>query len=258
VAWPRSIEIFSPYSAPVRLTVVNPAGGPDWTAQLYLQNPAPARNPENSRGAGYPTTDYFVLPADYLGPGGALRLRVARLAEEPNHVPVNGESLHFDAPRPTGVFAAAGSEIAGWHLAARPRPHRLRRMALLGTAARAAGCPGPRPSGDRRARRRGGLQHARGGDDFRNRRLPRGTERLFTLPASAAPGASSSAASRGGRRSPPAHLHRLSRPRVEEDFPPRGRPISRLRGSTMRLSNRCAIAPAADRRSSAPASGRTA
>jgi hypothetical protein len=104
----------SGYSAPVRVTVENPAGGPDWTAQVYLQNPAPAQKPENSHGAGYPTTGYFVLPASYVGPGGALGLRVERLAPEPNHVAVNEESLHFDAPLPAGAFTADGSVIAGW------------------------------------------------------------------------------------------------------------------------------------------------
>jgi hypothetical protein len=104
----------SGYSAPVRVTVEDPAGGPDWTAQVYLQNPAPAQKPENSHGAGYPTTGYFVLPASYVGPGGALGLRVERLAPEPNHVAVNEESLHFDAPLPAGAFTADGSVIAGW------------------------------------------------------------------------------------------------------------------------------------------------
>jgi hypothetical protein len=104
----------SGYSAPVRVTVEDPAERADWVAQVYLQNLAPVQNPENSHGAGYPTTGYFVLPADYLGSGGALRLRVERLAEEPYHVAVNGESLHFDAPQPAGAFSAQGSDIAGW------------------------------------------------------------------------------------------------------------------------------------------------
>ena len=65
----------SGYSAPVRVTVTDPAGGPEWAAQVYLQNPEPIQNPQNSHGAGYPTTGYFVLPASYLGPGGTLQLR---------------------------------------------------------------------------------------------------------------------------------------------------------------------------------------
>jgi hypothetical protein len=104
----------SGYSAPVRVIASHPAGGPDWTAKVYLQNPVPTQNPENSQGRGYPTTGYFVLPADYLGPGGALRLRIERLSPEPFHVAVNGESLHFDAPQPAGAFSAEGSVIAGW------------------------------------------------------------------------------------------------------------------------------------------------
>jgi hypothetical protein len=104
----------SGYSAPVRVTVEDPAGGPDWMAQVFLQNPAPVQSPEDSRGAGYPTTGYFVLPADYLAPDGVLRLRVERPESEAHHVAVNQDSLHFDTPQPTGAFAAAGSEIAGW------------------------------------------------------------------------------------------------------------------------------------------------
>jgi hypothetical protein len=105
----------SGYSAPVRVSAWNPAGGPDWTAQVYLQNPEPTQNPTNSQGAGYPTTGYFVLPAEYVGADGALRLQLERLAPDPNHVAVNAESLHFDAPQPARAFKAEGPVIAGWN-----------------------------------------------------------------------------------------------------------------------------------------------
>jgi hypothetical protein len=104
----------SGYSAPVRVTASRPAGGPDWTAQVYLQNPESSQDPANSQGRGYPTTGYFVLPAEFVGPDGALRLQIKRLTPDPNHVAVNGESLHFDAPQPAGAFSAQGSAIAGW------------------------------------------------------------------------------------------------------------------------------------------------
>ena len=104
----------SGYSAPVRVTARPSAGGPEWTAQIYWQNPAPTQNPANSHGAGYPTTGYFVLPADYVGAGGALQLKIERLATTPDHVAVQRESLHFDAPRPASAYAARGPVIAGW------------------------------------------------------------------------------------------------------------------------------------------------
>ena len=104
----------SGYSTPVRVTASHPAGGPEWTAQVYLQNPAAPPNPENSRGAGYPTTGYFALPADYLGAGGTLQLRVGRLAPEAYHVAVNDVSLHFDTPRPSDAYTAKGSASGGW------------------------------------------------------------------------------------------------------------------------------------------------
>jgi len=104
----------SGYSTAVRVTARRPPDGPEWTGQVYLQNPIALQNPENSRGAGYHTTAYFVLPANTLGAGGALQLRLQRLAPEPYHVAVNAESLHFDAPRPAAAFTAEGSVAAGW------------------------------------------------------------------------------------------------------------------------------------------------
>jgi hypothetical protein len=104
----------SGYSAPIGVHATGPAGGPDWNVQVYLQNPAASQNPENSHGVGYPTTGYFVLPADHPRPDGALQLRIQRLAPEPYHVAVNNESLHFDLPQAADAFAAKGSEIAGW------------------------------------------------------------------------------------------------------------------------------------------------
>ena len=55
-----------------------------------------------------------MLPADYVGDGGALQLQVERPAPMPYHVAVNEESLRFDAPRAAGAYTAEGTVVAGW------------------------------------------------------------------------------------------------------------------------------------------------
>ena len=156
----------SGYSAPVRVIAGHPAGGPEWSAQVYLQNPVPVQNPENSHGAGYPTTGYFMLPADYVGAGGTLLLQVERLS--PYHVAVNGESLHFDRATTGRRFHDGGTCHCRLDLAAGSSPYRLRGMALFRAAARAAGRPGARSSGDGWGQWRGGVQRTSDVGDFRD------------------------------------------------------------------------------------------
>jgi hypothetical protein len=106
----------SGYSSPVKITYTNPTSQESQTIQVYLQNPFAAQSPENSRGVGYPTTGYFIVPRAYLDANGGLLVRLERFQPNTFHVAVNASSLNFDRPRYADSFTQPpGSMNAGWY-----------------------------------------------------------------------------------------------------------------------------------------------
>ena len=106
----------SGYSSPVRLTYSNPTSHLSQTIQVYLQNQLAEQSPANSRGAGYATTGYFVVPQEYIDANGGLSVQLERFRPNPFHVAVNAASLGFDQPRQAENFSQSkGVLIADWY-----------------------------------------------------------------------------------------------------------------------------------------------
>jgi hypothetical protein len=107
----------SGYSSPVKITYTNPTSLLSQTIQVYLQNPLAEGSPENSRGAGYPTTGYFVIPKAFLDANGGLLVQLERFQPNTYHVAVKADSLNFfDQPRFADSFnQSMGVSISGWY-----------------------------------------------------------------------------------------------------------------------------------------------
>ena len=106
----------SGYSSPVKITYTNPTSQQAQTIQVYLQNPLADQSPANSRGVGYPTTGYFVIPKAYIDTNGGLSVRLERFQPNTFHVAVDAESLNFDRPHLADSFNQwMGTYAANWY-----------------------------------------------------------------------------------------------------------------------------------------------
>ncbi|HZY45261.1 MAG TPA: hypothetical protein VFF70_10975, partial [Anaerolineae bacterium] len=106
----------SGYSSPVKIIYLNPTSHLSHTVQVYLQNPSAEQSPANSKGVGYPTTGYFVIPKAYIDTSGGLFVQIERFKPNTTHVAVNAQSLNFDRPRIADSFGQSkGILIADWY-----------------------------------------------------------------------------------------------------------------------------------------------
>jgi hypothetical protein len=106
----------SGYSSPVKITYLNPTSQLSQTVQVYLQNQLAEQSPANSKGVGYPTTSYFVIPKAYINTNGGLMVRLERFTPNTFHVAVNAKSLNFDRPRFADSFnQSQGILIVDWY-----------------------------------------------------------------------------------------------------------------------------------------------
>ena len=108
----------SGYSAPVRVTARPRRAGPSGRLRSIWQNPAPTQNPANSHGAGYPTTGYFVLPADYVGAGRRPPAADRAARAEPTMWPSSGRACTLmrrgrPAPTPRRVLSLPAGRGCG-------------------------------------------------------------------------------------------------------------------------------------------------
>jgi len=106
----------SGYSSPVKITYINPTSHLSQTIQVYLQNQLAEQSPANSKGVGYPTTGYFVIPKAYIDTNGGLFVQLERFKPNTFHVAVNAKSLNFDRPRFADSFdQSTGVLIVDWY-----------------------------------------------------------------------------------------------------------------------------------------------
>jgi hypothetical protein len=105
----------SGFSSSVKVSYSNPAGGDVRSAQVFLQNPLPKENPDNSHGVGYQTTGYLVIPGKFIGADGSLNLRVERFSPQEYHVGINANSLRVVRPQQATKFEANVNSNSGWY-----------------------------------------------------------------------------------------------------------------------------------------------
>ena len=105
----------SGYSTPAKLTITNPNTEEAEGVQIYLQNPLPEQNPADSGGQGYLASGYLLVPANFIGSEGSLRLRIERLSPNPYHIAVNSETLRVVPPRQPAAAEIQGDWIDGWY-----------------------------------------------------------------------------------------------------------------------------------------------